>query len=100
MGVSFRKLKRRGVKMGITSIILSILFFVNIILAGVIIFFERQNASTTWAWLMVLVFIPLLGFILYLVFNNNFSGKHMFYWSDRDQVGIITDISDEITTLQ
>ena len=86
--------------MGITSIILSILFFVNIILAGVIIFFERQNASTTWAWLMVLVFIPLLGFILYLIFNKNFSGKHMFYWADQDKVGIKTEVSEQITTIK
>src|SRR5690625_3554463 len=86
--------------MGVTSIIFSVLFIINIILAGIIIFFERQNASTTWAWLMVLVLIPLLGFIIYLIFNKNFSRKHMFYWADQDKVGIKTQVSEQITTIK
>jgi len=86
--------------MGVTSIIFSVLFIINIILAGIIIFFERQNASTTWAWLMVLVLIPLLGFILYLIFNKNFSRKHMFYWADQDKVGIKTQVSEQINTIK
>lgn len=86
--------------MGITSIIFGVLFIINIILAGIIIFFERQNASTTWAWLMVLVFIPLLGFILYLIFNKNFSRKHMFYWADQDKVGIKTEVSEQISSIK
>ncbi|MBU5465701.1 cardiolipin synthase [Virgibacillus sp. MSJ-26] len=86
--------------MGVTSIIFSVLFIINIILAGIIIFFERQNASTTWAWLMVLVLIPLLGFIIYLIFNKNFSRKHMFYWADQDKVGIKTQVSEQINTIK
>jgi len=86
--------------MGVTSIVFSILFIVNIILAGIIIFFERQNVSTTWAWLMVLVLIPLLGFILYLIFNKNFSRKHMFYWADKDKVGIKTQVSEQINSIK
>src|SRR5699024_9994500 len=82
------------------SIVFSILFIVNIILAGIIIFFERQNVSTTWSWLMVLVLIPLLGFILYLIFNKNFSRKHMFYWADKDKVGIKTQVSEQINSIK
>ncbi len=68
--------------MAISSIILGALFVVNIIFAIAIIFFERQNPSATWAWLMVLVFIPIIGFILYFVFNQNFTIKKMFYWDE------------------
>ncbi|WP_077356755.1 cardiolipin synthase [Virgibacillus halodenitrificans] len=82
------------------SILLSILFFVNIILAVVIIFFERQSPSTTWAWLMVLVFLPVVGFILYLIFNQNFTRKKMFYWADKEKIGIKERIQEQIKTIK
>ncbi|GGK06251.1 major cardiolipin synthase ClsA [Lentibacillus kapialis] len=86
--------------MSIVSIILGILFFVNIIFALAIIFFERQHPSTTWAWLMVLVFLPIVGFILYLIFNQNFSKKKMFYWADREKIGIKEKIAEQIETIK
>lgn len=82
------------------SILLSILFFVNIILAIVIIFFERQSPSTTWAWLMVLVFLPVVGFILYLIFNQNFTRKKMFYWADKEKIGIKERTEEQIKTIK
>lgn len=82
------------------SILLSILFFVNIILAVVIIFFERQSPSTTWAWLMVLVFLPVVGFILYLIFNQNFTRKKMFYWADKEKIGIKERTEEQIKTIK
>ena len=45
------------------------------------IFKERRDASASWAWLLVL-FIPILGFILYLLFYN-LRRKHLFQWEDR-----------------
>lgn len=86
--------------MSILSIILGILFFVNIILAVIIIFFERQSPSTTWAWLMVLVFLPVVGFILYLIFNQNFSRKQMFYWADKEKIGIKRRIVEQIRAIK
>ena len=41
------------------------------ILAIIVIFLEHKDAGPTWAWLMVLFFIPILGFILYLLFGQN-----------------------------
>lgn len=86
--------------MSILSIILGILFFVNIILAVIIIFIERQSPSTTWAWLMVLVFLPVVGFILYLIFNQNFSRKQMFYWADQEKIGIKRRIVEQIRAIK
>ena len=34
----------------------------NVFLAGLVVFFERRNPASTWAWLLVLFFIPILGF--------------------------------------
>ncbi|MUV38543.1 Major cardiolipin synthase ClsA [Lentibacillus sp. JNUCC-1] len=86
--------------MAISSLILGNLFIVNIIFAFVIIFFERQNASTTWAWLMVLVFLPIVGFILYLIFNQNFRRKRMFEWPDQEKVGIKDRINEQLEAIE
>lgn len=86
--------------MSILTITLEILFVVNIIMAVVIIFFERQSPSTTWAWLMVLVFLPVAGFILYLIFNKNFSRKKMFYWADQEKIGIKQKIGDQVSAIK
>jgi len=36
------------------------------LLAASIIFFERKDPGATWAWLMVVLFLPYIGFALYL----------------------------------
>ena len=35
----------------IIQIIVILLFVANIVLAGITVFFERRNPSSTWAWL-------------------------------------------------
>lgn len=60
--------------MDFTSIT-SIITVINIILALGFLFIERREAGYTWAWLMVLFFIPILGFILYIFFGRNLKRK-------------------------
>ncbi|MBQ2924535.1 MAG: PLDc N-terminal domain-containing protein, partial [Anaerotignum sp.] len=55
-----------------------IVLVANIILSGLIVFFERRNPSSTWAWLLVLLFVPVLGFIVYMVFGRNSRREKMF----------------------
>jgi len=63
---------------GILGIGAGILYFINIVLAILIIFFERKKPESTWAWLFVLSFIPIIGFLLYLLIGQNLSKKKMF----------------------
>lgn len=56
----------------------SLVYIVNGILAGVLIFLERRNAASTWAWLMVLLFLPGAGFILYILFGQKLSGRKLY----------------------
>ncbi|MCY6483545.1 cardiolipin synthase [Clostridium aestuarii] len=56
----------------------SILTYLNLIFVIIVIFFERKNASTTWAWLMVLALLPGIGFFLYLILGQNLSRRKMF----------------------
>ena len=41
------------------------LVLINCIFAVVIVFFQRKNSASVWAWLLVLYFIPVLGFVFY-----------------------------------
>lgn len=50
----------------------------NLILGAVLIFMERRNIAATWAWLMVLLFLPGIGFLIYLVFGQKLSKKKLF----------------------
>ena len=54
------------------------LFLINIVFSLLIIFFQRRNPTTVWAWLLLLYFIPVLGFILYLILGQNFRRERMF----------------------
>ncbi|MGN0334235.1 MAG: cardiolipin synthase [Lachnospiraceae bacterium] len=53
-------------------------FTINILLAIVIVFFERRDPRTLWAWLLLLYFIPGLGFLLYLLVGKDFHKQKMF----------------------
>lgn len=72
-----------------------VLFALNLALASAIIFLERRDPSATWAWLMVLFFLPFLGFILYLVFGQNLSRQRLFDWEDKKKIGIEEQISHQ-----
>jgi len=52
-----------------------IITILNIFLAMAIIFLERRNISSTWAWVMVLFFIPIVGFVLYLILGQKFKKR-------------------------
>ena len=56
----------------------TIILFVNIILAFAVIFLSRKNPGTTWAWVLVLMFIPILGFILYLFLGQDMRRRKVF----------------------
>ena len=53
------------------------LLVLNAILAIVIVFFQRRDPKTVWTWLLVLYFIPVLGFILYLFLGQNLHKRKM-----------------------
>ncbi len=86
--------------MHIISILLGILFVLNLVFAALVIFLERKDAGATWAWLMVLLFIPLLGFIMYLVFGQNLSRRRLFDWENIKKVGIEDLIEEQVSEIK
>ena len=49
----------------------TVVFPVFIILLAVVILLEQRDPTKTVAWLMVLLFLPFLGFILYMIFGES-----------------------------
>ncbi|MFB6467579.1 cardiolipin synthase [Cytobacillus sp. Hz8] len=86
--------------MNIFSILIGVVFILNVLLAAIVIFLERRDAGSTWAWLLVLFFIPGLGFILYLLLCQNLTRSRLFQWEDKQKVGIEQLISTQIQQLE
>ncbi|MDO5517715.1 MAG: phospholipase D-like domain-containing protein [Clostridium sp.] len=56
----------------------SILFVLDMTCVISIIFIENRDTTTTWAWLLILLMFPFLGFILYLCLGQNISKEKIF----------------------
>ena len=61
-----------------TSILLIIAYAINILSAISLIFIERKEPTTTWAWLLILLVLPGVGFIIYLLFGQNLNRQKIF----------------------
>lgn len=72
----------------------SYLIFINMFLSIVIIFFQRKNPQSVWTWLLILYFIPIIGFVLYLLIGMDMHKRKMF------KVKEIEDNLNDIIRLQ
>ncbi len=65
------------VKTGIDFFCNHLVFF-NMLFAIVIVFFQRRDPKSVWAWLLLLYFIPVLGFVFYLLLGQDMHKRKMF----------------------
>ncbi|MHA6250610.1 cardiolipin synthase [Oceanobacillus sp. CAU 1775] len=86
--------------MSLISILTILVIIVNIILGGSIVFLERKNASSTWAWLMVLLFIPIVGFLLYLIFGKPISKGRIFIWDTKSRLGLKAAVQAQLREME
>ena len=54
------------------------IFIINLFLAAVIVFKEKRDIGSTWAWVMVLLFIPFIGFFIYLYLGRQLKQKNFY----------------------
>nr|WP_275584057.1 cardiolipin synthase [Solibacillus kalamii] len=83
-----------------SSILVPLIMFINILFALTVIFLERKKPSSTWAWLLVLFFLPFVGFFLYLLLGRQLRKKHLFRWDGRKDIGIEQLISYQIEAIE
>ncbi|RDW22339.1 cardiolipin synthase [Oceanobacillus arenosus] len=86
--------------MGILTYLLGTIIILNIALGISIVFLERKDPTSTWAWLMVLMFIPILGFILYLIFGKPISGSRIFTWDKKTRIEVKTTVQSQLRALE
>lgn len=82
------------------GIIVSGILVLNISLAIALIFLERRDASATWAWILVLFFIPVLGFGIYLLFGRKLRKKTLFRWEGKNKIGIDNLIKFQVEAIE
>lgn len=58
--------------------ILELIYFFNVLLAIYVVFQERKNPSATWAWIMIMLFVPVVGFVLYLFIGHDMRKRKLF----------------------
>ena len=52
--------------------ILETITLLNLVCIVFILFFERKESGRRMGWLLTLVFLPVTGFILYVLFSGHF----------------------------
>ncbi|PTE68431.1 cardiolipin synthase [Staphylococcus devriesei] len=82
------------------NIVFIVAFLLNLIFAFVIIFMERRSAGSIWAWLLVLVFLPVIGFILYLLLGRQIQRDQIFKLKKEDRKGLEMIVDEQIEALE
>jgi len=57
---------------------LYLILIVTIIFISIVIIMDNRNAVQTTAWLIVLIFLPVFGVILYLLFGRNYRRNNIY----------------------
>ncbi|MDI3537907.1 MAG: cardiolipin synthase, partial [Eubacteriaceae bacterium] len=71
---------------GVPAIVSTIFFIINITLTFTIIFLERKNPQSTYAWLLFLWIIPVLGFLFYLFFSQNLTKQKIYRYNTPEMI--------------
>ncbi|AQS08592.1 major cardiolipin synthase ClsA [Clostridium saccharobutylicum] len=64
--------------MDIILVLSVVVLVLNIFFSLSLIFIERKDPTTTWAWLLILLVLPGLGFMIYVVLGQNLSRQKIF----------------------
>lgn len=81
------------------TLVITLMIITNLILAVVMALFERRNPMTTMVWLMVILFFPIIGFILYLFLGQDLRKRKIFILKSREEDKLIRTIRYQRTLL-
>ena len=65
--------------MAISTIVMIVTYSINIFLLILMIFVERKQPQTIFSWFVVLTLLPIVGFLLYLMFGGGLSIRVRLY---------------------
>lgn len=81
--------------MNILLVLSVVILILNIFFSLSLVFIERKDPTTTWAWLLILLVLPGLGFIIYIMFGQNLSRQKIFKEKIRVDEGKRKNINDK-----
>lgn len=84
----------------ILSVLTLVVIGINFLFAIGLIFLERRSAQSIWAWLFVLFFLPIFGFIIYILFGRTIYNQNIFKINEEDKVGLEHLVGDQIDELR
>lgn len=64
--------------MNITLSLIVVILVLNVLFSLSLVFIERKDPTTTWAWLLILMVLPGFGFMIYVMFGQNLSRQKIF----------------------
>lgn len=73
---------------------------INFLFAAVIIFLERRNVGVTWAWLMLLLFLPYIGFLVYILIGQNMARQKVYKIKPRTERLVRDEIAVQVRQMQ
>ncbi len=62
-----------------------IIFLVNLVLVLVVVVYERRNPTATLTWILLLVFVPVLGFLFYIFLGQNMRREKRFHLKEEEE---------------
>ncbi len=71
--------------MGIIEQIILFIFIANAIGAIITVFRKPRNITTIWAWLLTLIFLPIIGFLIYAFCGRGIDGETMYRFEQEDE---------------
>ncbi|MEA4925183.1 MAG: cardiolipin synthase [Syntrophomonadaceae bacterium] len=71
------------------------LFILNIILALMVVGFERRKPTATLSWLLLMLFLPGFGFLLYMFLGQDLRKKRLFYIKEGEEREIFTLVQQQ-----
>lgn len=82
-----------------STIMVGLITVLNILFALIVIFVERRDVSSVWAWLLVLFFLPILGFIVYIFFGRQLKQKNFYKLSNEERHFLREAVNEQIDQL-
>lgn len=64
------------------------LLILNTVLAIITVFREKRDISATWAWLLVLLLLPGIGFVFYLFIGKKLTREKIFDIKSQENIGM------------
>ena len=85
---------------GLLSDLYIMILIINVIMVISIIFFERKKPSSALLWVAVLLFVPVFGFVAYLIFGQTIYKERIFRIKEDDDRRIREIISRQLAMVK